>query len=495
MTETGTSGGRKHRRAEIKMTAEEVEGFLHEVRAMTMCSMNHDGTIHAVAMWYGFVDGLVTVETKAKSQKARNLSRDPRLTCLFEAGEAYDELRGVELVGQGGDRRRPRASLDARGRRLRPLSGRVHRGDATPGRGDAAQSGGHHAARRANGELGPPQARDVRILAGLRSRFGSGRARSGDPIAPGGGPGHEPEGLLEAAGAPSALRPPGRTPAPRRGVDRRLRSGRRRARVRPSLRRAAVLTLAPFSPRRWPRRRSPAGRTVVRLSPVVTGWGSNLPSVGPTGRRPPSAGAGRAVKRSGRARSPSSPSPAGGRGVTPRRLFVLSNAMDAGPTPWTPGRRNGRRANAMDAGPTHARRANAMDAGPTPCTPGQRNARRANAMDAGPRQWTPGQRNGRRANAMDAGPTPWTPGQPDGRRERDRTPNEFPRRLEADEPGPTGSGEDGQVGRPPRRRRSGSPATSIGRRRIPPCHICRAVSSLHATRKRSVSDLDGRASE
>ena len=30
-----------------------------------------------------------------------NLRRDPRLTCLVEAGESYDQLRGVSLVGTG----------------------------------------------------------------------------------------------------------------------------------------------------------------------------------------------------------------------------------------------------------------------------------------------------------------------------------------------------------------------------------------------------------
>jgi PPOX class probable F420-dependent enzyme len=84
----------------VKMTPEEVDAFIHERRPMTMCSINHDGSIHAVAMWYGFVDGAVAVETKAKAQKAQNLQRDPRLTCMFEDGDYYEELRGVELVGR-----------------------------------------------------------------------------------------------------------------------------------------------------------------------------------------------------------------------------------------------------------------------------------------------------------------------------------------------------------------------------------------------------------
>ncbi len=87
-------------RGVVRMTAEEVEGFLHERRAMSMCTINHDGTIHAVAMWYGFLEGCVALESKTKAQKVVNLRRDPRLTCLFEAGETYEELRGVELVGR-----------------------------------------------------------------------------------------------------------------------------------------------------------------------------------------------------------------------------------------------------------------------------------------------------------------------------------------------------------------------------------------------------------
>jgi PPOX class probable F420-dependent enzyme len=90
-----------NQRAQIKMTPEEVDAFIAERRPMSMCSINHDGSIHAVAMWYGFLDGLVAVETKAKSQKVQNLRRNPHLTCLFEDGDSYEELRGVELVGRG----------------------------------------------------------------------------------------------------------------------------------------------------------------------------------------------------------------------------------------------------------------------------------------------------------------------------------------------------------------------------------------------------------
>jgi PPOX class probable F420-dependent enzyme len=81
------------------MSSDEVEAFLRDRRSMVVCTMNGDSTIHAVAMWYGFLDGVVAFETKHKAQKVRNLERNPTITCLVEDGASYDELRGVQLVG------------------------------------------------------------------------------------------------------------------------------------------------------------------------------------------------------------------------------------------------------------------------------------------------------------------------------------------------------------------------------------------------------------
>jgi len=84
----------------IRMRAEEIEEFLAGRRVASLCSINHDGTIHAVAMWYGFMEGAMAFETKAKSQKVQNLRRNPTITCMVEDGTTYDQLRGVELVGR-----------------------------------------------------------------------------------------------------------------------------------------------------------------------------------------------------------------------------------------------------------------------------------------------------------------------------------------------------------------------------------------------------------
>ena len=83
----------------IRMTPAEVDEFLQGRRTMNCATINHDGSIHLVAMWYGFLEGSPALETKAKSQKVQNLRRDSQITCLLEDGQSYEELRGVELVG------------------------------------------------------------------------------------------------------------------------------------------------------------------------------------------------------------------------------------------------------------------------------------------------------------------------------------------------------------------------------------------------------------
>jgi PPOX class probable F420-dependent enzyme len=86
-------------RDRIKMSEAEVAEYLQGRHSMTMSTLNDDGTIHSVAMWYGFVDGAIGFETKAKGQKVVNLRRNPNITCMVEDGDYYEELRGVSLVG------------------------------------------------------------------------------------------------------------------------------------------------------------------------------------------------------------------------------------------------------------------------------------------------------------------------------------------------------------------------------------------------------------
>ena len=82
------------------MNDEEIHAFLEEQRTLQVATIDHDGWPHLVAMWYVLINDQVVFWTYAKSQKALNLRRDARLTCLIETGERYDELRGVQIKGR-----------------------------------------------------------------------------------------------------------------------------------------------------------------------------------------------------------------------------------------------------------------------------------------------------------------------------------------------------------------------------------------------------------
>jgi hypothetical protein len=89
------------RRAQIRMSDEEVASFLEEERTVTCATLGPRGWPHLMPLWYVLIDAesgpRLWSWTYASSQKVRNLERDGRATLQVEAGELYDQLRGVML--------------------------------------------------------------------------------------------------------------------------------------------------------------------------------------------------------------------------------------------------------------------------------------------------------------------------------------------------------------------------------------------------------------
>ena len=114
-------------RDKVAMTADEVAAFLAGSRKLQLATINQDGTPHLVAMYYVLLDGRIAFWTYRASQKARNLARDPRVTCLVEAGEQYFDLRGVQVQGAVRTVEDPAAVLEI-GRRIAAVMAGVHDG-------------------------------------------------------------------------------------------------------------------------------------------------------------------------------------------------------------------------------------------------------------------------------------------------------------------------------------------------------------------------------
>ncbi len=82
------------------MSPQEVAAFVSEQRVVVCASHGPRGWPHVMPLWYIVRDEDIWTWTYAKSQKARNLERDPRATLQIEAGEQYQELRGVMIEVQ-----------------------------------------------------------------------------------------------------------------------------------------------------------------------------------------------------------------------------------------------------------------------------------------------------------------------------------------------------------------------------------------------------------
>jgi PPOX class probable F420-dependent enzyme len=84
------------RRDQIQMSDDEVRSFLEEERTVVCATNGPNGWPHLMPMWFVVREGdELWAWTYAKSQKVRNLERDPRATLQVEAGEEYPQLRGV----------------------------------------------------------------------------------------------------------------------------------------------------------------------------------------------------------------------------------------------------------------------------------------------------------------------------------------------------------------------------------------------------------------
>jgi PPOX class probable F420-dependent enzyme len=88
------------RRAEIVLTPDEQADLLRSERVVVVSSIGPRGWPHSMPMWFTVRDGQIWVWTYAKSQKVRNLERDPRATLLVETGTEYVELRGVQIEAE-----------------------------------------------------------------------------------------------------------------------------------------------------------------------------------------------------------------------------------------------------------------------------------------------------------------------------------------------------------------------------------------------------------
>jgi PPOX class probable F420-dependent enzyme len=99
------------RRDLIQLTTEERRAFLDQVRTITLSSIDHHGYPHSVAMWFVMDGDAAVMTTYSKSQKTKNIERNPKVALMAETGATYDVLKGVLIRGQAELIRDPQVAL------------------------------------------------------------------------------------------------------------------------------------------------------------------------------------------------------------------------------------------------------------------------------------------------------------------------------------------------------------------------------------------------
>jgi hypothetical protein len=85
------------RRDQIVLTPDEIAAFLAEHRTVIVGTNGPRGVPHLMPLWFVMRGEQIWGWTFTKSQKIKNLERDPHATLLFEDGVTYDKLRGVSI--------------------------------------------------------------------------------------------------------------------------------------------------------------------------------------------------------------------------------------------------------------------------------------------------------------------------------------------------------------------------------------------------------------
>ncbi|QYJ04884.1 pyridoxamine 5'-phosphate oxidase family protein [Nocardioides panacisoli] len=84
----------------VKLSDDEIAAMLDDNLKVQVASNGHDGVPHLTTLFYIVDEGRIAFWTYGRSQKVRNLERDPRVSALVEDGVDYFELRGISITGR-----------------------------------------------------------------------------------------------------------------------------------------------------------------------------------------------------------------------------------------------------------------------------------------------------------------------------------------------------------------------------------------------------------
>jgi nitroimidazol reductase NimA-like FMN-containing flavoprotein (pyridoxamine 5'-phosphate oxidase superfamily) len=83
----------------IAMSDDERDAFLATERTVRVATNGTHGP-HATPLWFHWDGSALWLTSLTRAQRWKDLEADPRIGAVVDAGESYDQLRGVEIRGR-----------------------------------------------------------------------------------------------------------------------------------------------------------------------------------------------------------------------------------------------------------------------------------------------------------------------------------------------------------------------------------------------------------
>jgi nitroimidazol reductase NimA-like FMN-containing flavoprotein (pyridoxamine 5'-phosphate oxidase superfamily) len=87
-------------RDQLRMTAEELDGYLGTQRTLRLATVGDDGVPHVVPLWFAWHDGSIWLNSLRKTRRHRHLLTGRPVGLVVDDGDTYGELRGVRMSGR-----------------------------------------------------------------------------------------------------------------------------------------------------------------------------------------------------------------------------------------------------------------------------------------------------------------------------------------------------------------------------------------------------------
>lgn len=84
----------------IAMTPEEIGVFLTSERMCRIGTVGGGGAPHVSPLWFVWDGEALWLNSIVKSQRWTNVLRDPRVSVVFDGGDGFFELKGIEMTGK-----------------------------------------------------------------------------------------------------------------------------------------------------------------------------------------------------------------------------------------------------------------------------------------------------------------------------------------------------------------------------------------------------------